>query len=62
MFSGTDNSLYTGDINWIDIPSNQRDYWRIPLEGMQVQGENVAITVSRSYPKSALTGRLADSV
>ena len=44
--SGTDTSLYTGDINFIDIPSNQRDYWRIPLQGMMVQGEQVDVIAS----------------
>lgn len=46
MISGVDSSLYTGDINFIDIPSSNRDYWRIPLQGMMVQGNNIDITVS----------------
>ena len=62
IVSGVDSSLYTGDINWIDIPSSQRDYWRIPLEGMMVQGNNIDITVSPLYTLStSLTSSLAQA-
>lgn len=46
--SGTDTSLYTGNINYISIPTSNTDYWRIPLEGVTVGGSTVSVSVSAS--------------
>jgi len=37
----TNNTLYTGDIDFQNIPSGQVSYWILPLTGMTVQGNNV---------------------
>ncbi|KAJ9126646.1 hypothetical protein QFC24_001675 [Naganishia onofrii] len=37
-------SLYTGDVNYVSINQNDRDYWRIPVQGAQIQGSAVTIT------------------
>ncbi|KAL1408679.1 hypothetical protein Q8F55_005492 [Vanrija albida] len=43
-FGGVNESLYTGDINY--IPLVGRDYWRIPLEYIEVNGEAVATGIA----------------
>jgi len=43
-------SLYTGDIDYQDIPGGQGTYWILPLTGMTVQGAAVTIpTGTDSY-------------
>jgi hypothetical protein len=37
------NSLYTGDIDFQNIPSGQESYWILPMTGLTVRGNNVAI-------------------
>jgi hypothetical protein len=37
------NSLYTGDIDFQNIPSGQESYWILPMTGITVQGNNVAV-------------------
>ena len=54
---GLDSSKYTGDMNYITIDSDDQDYWRIPLQGLTVQGTSVT-TVSSP---STLNGAVADS-
>ncbi|KAJ9124207.1 hypothetical protein QFC22_001005 [Naganishia vaughanmartiniae] len=39
-------SLYTGEVNYVSINQNDRDYWRIPVQGAQIQGSTVTITSS----------------
>jgi hypothetical protein len=43
-------SLYTGDVNYVNINQNDLDYWRIPVQGGQIQGSVVSI-VSLSQPR-----------
>ena len=43
VYSGIDSSKLTGDINYISIATSNEDYWRIPLQGMTVQGNAVQI-------------------
>ncbi|KAJ9091199.1 hypothetical protein QFC19_009195 [Naganishia cerealis] len=37
-------SMFTGDVNYVSINQNDRDYWRIPVQGAQIQGSTVTIT------------------
>jgi len=41
MMGGTNTSLYTGDIDYVNIPSGQESYWLIPLTGLTVNGASV---------------------
>ncbi|KAJ8473597.1 hypothetical protein ONZ45_g16240 [Pleurotus djamor] len=38
-----DSSLYTGDIDYVDIPSGQESYWLIPLTSLSAQGSAATI-------------------
>jgi len=49
---GTDTSLYTGNINYISIPTSNTDYWRIPLEGVTVGGSTVSVSLSNGQQPS----------
>ena len=40
-------SLYTGDVNYVNINQNDLDYWRIPVQGGQIQSSVVSIVSSR---------------
>ncbi|ORY75028.1 aspartic peptidase domain-containing protein, partial [Leucosporidium creatinivorum] len=42
---GLDNTLYTGPINWIPLVDNG-SYWLIPLQGLYLNGVDLAITAS----------------
>jgi len=43
-------SLYTGDIDFQNIPSGQESWWILPVTGMTVQGNSVTLpTGSESY-------------
>jgi cathepsin D len=41
MMGGTNTDLYTGDIDYVNIPSGQESYWLIPLTGISVNGASV---------------------
>ena len=41
MMGGTNPDLYTGDIDYVNIPSGQESYWLLPLTGLGVNGANV---------------------
>lgn len=41
MMGGTNSNLYTGDIDYVNIPDGQESYWLIPLTGLGVNGANV---------------------
>jgi len=41
MMGGTNTNLYTGDIDYVNIPSGQESYWLIPLTGATVNGASV---------------------
>ncbi|QRV74112.1 aspartyl protease [Ceratobasidium sp. AG-Ba] len=41
MMGGTNSNLYTGDIDYVDIPNGQESYWLIPLTGLGVNGASV---------------------
>jgi len=49
----TNSSLYVGDINYVDIPSQNEDYWRIATQGLNVQSHSVSIV---SWKPSDLCG------
>ncbi|WVN87821.1 uncharacterized protein L203_103016 [Cryptococcus depauperatus CBS 7841] len=46
IFGGLNSDKFNGSVNYISISDSDRDYWRIPLEAMTVQGKSVDI-VSR---------------
>lgn len=39
-------SLYTSDINYVDIPSGMESYWVVPMEMVNVNGTNVTTSVN----------------
>lgn len=39
------NTIFTGDIHYTDISAADEDYWRIPVNGLQVGGRSVSISV-----------------
>ncbi|EJT47547.1 endopeptidase [Trichosporon asahii var. asahii CBS 2479] len=41
LFGGTNNTLYKGDLNYVSIPDQDKDYWRLKLEGINVQGNDL---------------------
>ncbi|RSH80807.1 hypothetical protein EHS25_006976 [Saitozyma podzolica] len=47
---GVDSSKYTGDINYISIPSGNTDYWRVAVQGMTVQNDSISL----SSPQAAI--------
>jgi len=46
-----DQSLYTGDVQFVDIPSGQEGYWILPLTGVNVNNQAVQLpgTAQSSY-------------
>jgi len=47
----TDQSLYSGQIEYIDIPNGQEGYWILPLTNLKVNGQSVSLpgTAQSSY-------------
>jgi len=45
----TDSSLFTGDIEYINVPSGAVAYWTLPMTDITVQGNSIALTSSSSY-------------
>ena len=43
FLGGTDTGKYTGNVNYISIPSSNEDFWRIAVSGLTVQGSSVTI-------------------
>ncbi|OXH30255.1 endopeptidase [Cryptococcus neoformans] len=56
LFGGLNTSLYNGSVNYISIDDSEKDYWRIPLEAMVIQGNSVSIASSSggSNPSCAI--------
>ncbi|OCF32449.1 endopeptidase [Kwoniella heveanensis BCC8398] len=55
VLGGTNTSQYTGSINYIDIAEADLDYWRIPVEALNVQSSSITITSTRGYsPQAAI--------
>lgn len=50
------SSLYTGDIDYIDIPSNAVTFWTLPLTTLSVQGNSVAVGSGSSAYAAIDTG------
>ncbi|CAE6437176.1 unnamed protein product [Rhizoctonia solani] len=44
MMGGTNTNLYSGDIDYVNIPSGQESYWLIPLTGVGVNGASILNT------------------
>ncbi|KAI9636922.1 aspartic peptidase domain-containing protein [Dioszegia hungarica] len=43
IMGGVDTARFTGDINYISLPQSSLDFWRIPVQGMTVQGNSVSL-------------------
>jgi hypothetical protein len=50
------SSLYTGDIDFQDIPSGQESYWILPVTGVTVQGNSVTLPTGASSYSAIDTG------
>ncbi|KZP16586.1 acid protease [Athelia psychrophila] len=50
----TNTSLYTGAIDYQNIPSGKESYWILPLTGMNVQGTNVSVPTTGTDSFSAI--------
>lgn len=44
---GTDETKYTGSINYISFSSSDEDYWRIPMQAITVQGNAISSISNR---------------
>ncbi|ODN83728.1 hypothetical protein L202_01820 [Cryptococcus amylolentus CBS 6039] len=49
-FGGVDRTKFVGELNYVSIDSSARDYWRIPVEHLTVNGNFVNI----SQPQAAI--------
>ncbi|ODO11202.1 hypothetical protein I350_01806 [Cryptococcus amylolentus CBS 6273] len=49
-FGGVDSSKYSGDLNYISIDDSAKDYWRIAVDGLSVNGDDISI----SSPQAAI--------
>lgn len=57
LFLGfTNSSLYTGNIDFQNIPSGQESYWILPMTGMTVQGNSVTLPAGTSSYAAIDTG------
>lgn len=50
------SSLYTGEIEYVDIPSNAVTFWTLPLSTVSVQGNSVAVGSGSSAYAAIDTG------
>lgn len=53
---GTNTSLYTGSIEFIDIPGNAPTYWLLPLSAVNVQGKSVRVATGSAALSAIDTG------
>ena len=57
LFLGfTNSSLYTGNIDFQNIPSGQESYWILPVTSMTVQGNSVTLPTGTSSYAAIDTG------
>jgi len=49
-----DPSLYTGDIDWVDIPTGQEGYWILPMTNLKVNGQSVTLPGDAASSYSAI--------
>ncbi|GJN87748.1 hypothetical protein Rhopal_000703-T1 [Rhodotorula paludigena] len=47
-------SLYSSEINYVDIPSGMESYWLIPLDNVAVNGTNVTSWAAAQRPNAAI--------
>ncbi|RXW25045.1 hypothetical protein EST38_g804 [Candolleomyces aberdarensis] len=53
---GTNSSLYSGEIEFLDMPGSRPSYWLLPLQSVTVQGERVSIATGNSALSAIDTG------
>jgi len=49
----TNTSLYTGDIEYTNIPAGQQGFWLIPVSGLKVNGNPISLTATSSSTSSS---------
>jgi len=49
MLGGTNSQLYTGDIDFIDIPTGREGFWELEMTTLQVNGVDIAISAAESF-------------
>lgn len=52
----TNSSLYTGDIDFQNIPSGQESYWILPMTGMTVNNNSVTLPTGTDAYSAIDTG------
>lgn len=55
VFGGLNRSMFKGEINYINIPTENEDYWRIPIDTVTVGGKSIGYR-SRSANAAIDTG------
>lgn len=50
------SSLYTGDIDYVNLPSDSVNYWTLPLASLTVQGNSVSLGLGQSTYSAIDTG------
>lgn len=50
----TDSSLYTGDIDYNDVPNGQESYWLQKLSSLTVQGSTISLNTTDSGSYAAI--------
>lgn len=53
---GTNSSLFTGDIEFLDLAGNTPTFWLLDLSAITVQGKNVPVTTGNSALSAIDTG------
>nr|ODO03913.1 endopeptidase [Cryptococcus depauperatus CBS 7855] len=53
IFGGLNSDKFNGSVNYISISDSDRDYWRIPLEAMTVQGKSTS-SINSGNPQCAI--------
>ncbi|KAK0505294.1 aspartyl protease [Armillaria luteobubalina] len=51
---GTNSSLFTGDIEFLNMPVSTPSFWLLELQALTVQGKSVALTTSGTTALSAI--------
>jgi cathepsin D len=56
MTGSTNTSLYTGDIDYQDIPSSSVSYWTLPIKNLTVNSNSVSLPSGQSSYAAIDTG------
>lgn len=53
---GTNSSLFSGEIEFLNMPGSRPSYWLLPLQSVMVQGERVSVATGNSALSAIDTG------